>query len=299
MRKRSIFARVAALVLITGLAAPAPALAWGAAAHRYIMSRSIDLLPSGLKPFFEKNRAELVLRANDPDLWRTAGWEDDPNHFIDFGLPELGPYPFDGLPRDLDKALEKFGATGMKRIGRLPWRFEEMFGNLRRAFAGFARGSPYAPGEVVLFSSAAAHYIQDAHQPLHASNNFDGQLTGNRGIHARFERDLFERYESRLTVRPAPPEAIKDPRAAAFAVLLESYKLVDAVLEADREAVAGRDTYDDDYFDTFFTRVEPILEKRLGDSITATAGLIRGAWEAAGRPAIELRERRQLDKVRK
>src|SRR5258706_3725200 len=48
------------LVLI--VLVPAPASACGAAAHRYIMGRAIDLLPADIKPFFEHYRDELVLR---------------------------------------------------------------------------------------------------------------------------------------------------------------------------------------------------------------------------------------------
>jgi hypothetical protein len=33
--------------------------------------------------------------------------------------------------------------------------------------------------------------------------------------------------------------------------------------------------------------VRPILEQRLGEAITATAGLIMGAWEQAGRPVLK------------
>jgi hypothetical protein len=122
---------------------PASAFAWGAAAHRYIMRRAIDLLPPAMGPFFTYHRDELVLRVNDPDLWRTAGWDDDPNHLVNFGMSELGPYPFSALPRDLDAAIEKFGMPMLKRIGLLPWREAEEFGNLRRAFEGFARsGGP-------------------------------------------------------------------------------------------------------------------------------------------------------------
>jgi len=77
---------------------------------------------------------------------------------------------------------------------------------------------------------------------------------------------------------------MSNPRDTAFAVLLESYQLVDEVLKADKAAIAGKDTYDDDYFEKFFTRVQPILERRLSESITATAGLIIGAWEQAGKP---------------
>src|SRR5918995_200667 len=157
MRKASI---VAAAVVVAALV-PAPASAWGTAAHRYIMGRAIDMLPAELKPFFEHYRAELVVRTIDPDTWRNVGWEDDPNHFIDFGMKELGAYPFADLPREYGAALEKFGHATLNRIGRLPWREAEMFGNLRRAFEGFSRGAPYAPNDVVLFAGIASHYIQD------------------------------------------------------------------------------------------------------------------------------------------
>lgn len=290
---------VAALAVAAVLAQPAPALAWGTDAHRFIMSRAIDLLPPELKPFFEHYRAELVVRTIDPDTWRLMGWEDDPNHFLDFGMKELGAFPFTDLPRDYGAALEKFGADTMRRVGHLPWREAEMFGNMRRAFEAFATGAPYAGSNVVLFTGAAAHYIQDAHQPLHATVNYDGQQTGNDGIHARFERDLFERFQSRLSVNPPQPAPIRNPRDTAFDVLLASYKLVDGILAADKEAVAGKDLYDDGYFESFFIKVKPVLERRLGEAASATAGLIIGAWELAGKPAPTIKPARPIQKVKK
>jgi hypothetical protein len=295
MRKGS----VVAVALLAASLVPSSASAWGFAAHRYIMGRAIDLLPAELKPFFERYRDEIVVRAVDPDQWRTVGWEDDPNHFVDFGMKELGPYPFDELPREYGAALEKFGQALLARIGRLPWREAEEFGNLRRGFEGFAREGQYAPNDVVLFAAVASHYVQDAHQPFHATNNYDGQLTGNGGIHARFERDLFERFQSKLIVNPAPPTPIRNARDAAFDALLASYTLVDAILKADSEAIAGRDVYDDEYYQNFFVRVRPVLERRLADSITATAGVIIGAWEQAGRPVLRLEGARPVQKVKK
>ena len=295
MRKASI---AAAAVLVAALV-PAPASAWGTEAHRYIMGRAIDLLPQELKPFFEHYRAEIVIRSIDPDTWRSAGWDDDPNHFIDFGMKELGAYPFPDLPREYGAALAKFGKATLDRVGRLPWREEEEFGNLRRAFEGLTREVPYAPGDVALFAAIASHYMQDAHQPFHGSVNYDGQLTGNHGIHARFERDLFERFQSRLTINPAPPTPILDVRNAAFDILLASYRLVDAILTADSDAIAGKDSYDDAYFEMFFAKVRPVLERRLADSITATTGMIMGAWQLAGKPVPALKGARPLQKVRK
>jgi hypothetical protein len=282
MRKTS----VVAVVALIALAAPQPAVAWGTAAHRHIMARAIDLLPAELKPFFLQHKDEVVMRVVDPDLFRVLGWEEDPNHFVNFGAKELGEYPFKELPREYGAAIEKFGLATLRRNGLLPWRQQEEFGNLRRAFEGFTRET-YGVGNSVLFAAVMSHYIQDAHQPLHASVNYDGQMTGNTGIHARFETALFERFQSRLTIRPAPPAPILNSRDAAFDALLSSYKQVDSILKADDEAKKGKETYDDEYFERLFTTVRPILEQRLGEAITATAGLIMGAWEQAGRPVLK------------
>ena len=291
-------AAVAVCTLVLVAAVPSSAFAWGFAAHRYIMRRAIEVLPPDLKPFFDRFREEVIVRAVDPDTWRNAGWEDDPNHFLDFGDPVLGRYPFVALPREYGAAIEKFGMRELRRLGMLPWRAAEEFGNLRRAFEEFTTQAPYATGDAILFTGIASHYFQDAHQPLHATNNYDGQLTGNHGIHARFERDLFERFQSRLTVTAARPSPISNPRDTVFDVLLSGYQLVDPVLKADKDAIAGKEAYDTEYYEKFFAGVRPILEKQLAAAITATAGMIIGAWEQAGKPVLRTEDARPVQKVR-
>jgi len=267
---------------------PAPADAWGFGAHRDITARAIALLPDALRPFFEANRAELTLRAVDPDLWRLAGWEDGPNHFLDLGLPELGPYPFAALPRDRASALEKFGAAGLQRIGQLPWRADEEFGRLSRAFQDHTKPTTLTAATVVLFAAALAHYVQDAYQPLHATNNNDGQLTDQLGVHSRFETALFERYRSRLSIVAAPVASVANARDAAFDALLASHQQVDALLLADRDAAGASRAYDAAYYTRFFERARPLLEKQLAGAVAATAAFITGAWEQAGKPAVRV-----------
>ena len=287
----------AAMAFAAMTLAPAPAAAWGFAAHKYIMGRAIELLPPGLRPFFERHRDEIVLRVIDPDLWRTVGWPEGPHHYVNFGVREYGPYPFTALPRDYGAALEKFGSETLQRNGLLPWREAEMFGHLRRAFEAFAPEGSSMARDTILFAAVAAHYLQDAHQPLHATDNFDGQRTGQRGVHARFERDLFERFEARLTVKPATPVPMANARDAAFETLLASHRLVDRVLEADKDASRGRDTYDAAYFERFFTSMRTLLEQRLAEATTGTASLIIGAWEQAGKPALRLQDARPTGRV--
>jgi hypothetical protein len=266
-------------VLLFVLALPAPAAAWGSAAHRFIMDRAFTLLPPAVRELFDGRRNELVLRVNDPDLWRVAGWDDGPNHFLDFD--EYGAYPFVALPREYDAALEKYGLERLRRNGLLPWRIVEQYGNLRRAFAD--RQGPYAVGNAVIFGSALAHYIQDATQPLHATTNYDGQSTGNRGVHDRFERDLFERVQARLRIAPGDAVApLTNPRDAAFETLLSSFQKVDRVMQADRAAANGQTVYDDAYYERFYANIRDVLEERLTAAVRLTAGLIAGAWQQAG-----------------
>ena len=76
--------RLAAALLALVIAIPSSVSAWGFEAHKFIADRMIALLPAELRPLFEKRRAFIVERAIDPDLWRNAGWEQEPpNHFLD------------------------------------------------------------------------------------------------------------------------------------------------------------------------------------------------------------------------
>jgi hypothetical protein len=296
MRKMTLIT----IVVIAASLVPGSAFAWGAVAHRYIMRRAIDLMPPEIKPFFERNRDELVLRVNDPDLWRVVGFEEEPpNHQIDFGVDDYGPFPFVALPREYDAAVEKFGVAAVRRHGLLPWRTMEEFGNLRRIFQGFGRDQLYVGGNTVLFASTLAHYIQDAHQPLHVHNNYDGQLSGQNGLHSRFESELFERFESRLTINPAPVRLVNNTRDFIFDIALSSFQLVPQILEADRRAIGAKDAYDDEYFEKFFTDIRPVLERQLAGAITATASAIVSAWTQAGKPELKLAVPRPVQKVKK
>lgn len=295
MRRALSFVFLVAMVV----AAPARADAWGFAGHRLITERALDLLPPELKPFFAKFRDEIVMRSTDPDLWRNVGWDDDPNHFMDFGVKEYGAFPFTELPREYDRAVEKFGTAVVRRNGLLPWRYAEEFGQLRRTFEQFKGNAPYATSDLALFSGIAAHYIEDSHQPLHATDNYDGRATGNDGIHSRFERDLIERFAPRLRLTPKPPSPIAQPRDTAFDRLLASYQLVDPILAADKAAAAGREFYDDAYFEAFFTKVQPILEQQLSEAISDVAATIVSAWEQAGRPTLRLADVRPPQRIRR
>ncbi|HXH24593.1 MAG TPA: hypothetical protein VNI78_05040 [Vicinamibacterales bacterium] len=275
-----------ALVLVL----PASAPAWGYEAHMFIMERALALLPKELRPLFETHRAAVIERSIDPDTWRNAGFGgvESPNHFLDLDWEGYGKYPFRELPRDYTAAIAKFGKERVDGNGTLPWRTEEMYGNLRRAFDAYARRGPFGRYDILHYAAWLAHYVTDAYVPFHAVTNYDGQLTNQHGIHARFESFLFERYREQLTVAPKPIAPVRQPREFIFDRLLEGTQLVPAILEADRQAIGTREVYDEAYYVAFFKANRGVLERRLSESIAAVAAMITGAWEAAGRPAVPL-----------
>lgn len=291
MRMRAI---VVATVLFT-LARPAPAAAWGTDVHKFITSRAIHLLPPEIRPFFEKYSAMIEEHSIDPDLWRTAGFVDEPpRHFVD--MDSYGAYPFKELPHDYDAAVKRYGLDFVTRNGTVPWRTEEIYKQLVDAFT---QKAPYARENIKFFAAVLSHYVADAHVPFHAVLNYDGQLTGQWGIHARFESDLFARYQSRLQFAPKVPAEVTSPRELIFDSLVASFSHVQAVLDADKAAAAGKDVYDDAYYDAFFGKVRPILEQRLSDSIGDVVGVITAAWIQAGRPPVPVEVPTTLRKVRK
>jgi Zinc dependent phospholipase C len=249
-----------------------------------ITDRAIELLPQEIRPFFQKYRTTLVEHSIDPDTYRTIGFtEEPPRHFLD--MDGYGPFPFKDLPHDYNEAVAKFGKDMVVRNGTLPWRTEEIYNQLRESFRQLPT-SLYARDNVKLFSSVMAHYVGDSFQPFHAALNYDGQLTGQIGIHARFETELFDRYQDKLNIAPGPIAQIPNAREFVFATLADSFTFVEPILAADREAIKGREVYDDAYFEELWRRTGPIMEKRLAGAVSGVASLITSAWIDAGRPAL-------------
>ena len=250
------------------------------------MERAIERLPPELKPFFDRGHRFVVEHTVDPDLWRVAGWDEEPpRHFLD--LDAYGAAPFPELPRDYDQAIERYGADKLRKNGLLPWRTAEIYDRLRQAFADTSKGTaPYASQNAQFYAAILSHYVADAHVPFHATMNHDGQLTGQRGIHARFEGELYARYRDRLSIARPMVAPVSDPRGFIFDRLAESLPLAVRVLAADRDANAAHPGYGDAYYEQMYGQVGEIMATRLSGAIAGTAAMITGAWEAAGRPTL-------------
>ena len=284
-------ALLASVIAVALLFTPVSLRAWGMDVHRFITARAVDGLPDELKPFFTLKKDFITEHAVDPDLWRVIGLkndrgEEDSNHFLDIdGLDDARP--FRNVPREWDAYVAKYGADRANRMGRLPWRADDLYRLLVKTFQDVAKGTPsYAADNAAYVSAVLAHYVEDAHQPFHGVASYDGQATNQRGIHTRFETELVLRNLKALNLTPVAIRPIGNMRDFIFDRLVEDEAMVSTILEADRAATKGREFYDDAYYAAFLRGTKPIVERRVSEAASAVASAIVSAWTEAGKPAM-------------
>lgn len=181
--------------------------------------------------------------------------------------------------------------------GILPYHLVYMQGRLRQAFeAG-------DPEQVLRISADFGHYIADAHVPLHTTENYNGQLTDQKGIHAFWESRLPEIYaDATYDYFVGKAEYIDDPTAFYWDVILESHSYLDSVLliEKDLSRRFPKDQqycYEErnertvrqpclPYAAAYHARLDGMVEARMRASILAVGSAWYTAWVDAGQPDL-------------
>ena len=283
-----------AVALVTSiglLLTPVAVQGWGMDVHRLLTRRALDGLPPDIRPFFAATSDFISEHSADPDLWRVAGLksdlgDEDPNHYFSIDAYGGAP-PFTNVPREWDLYVAKYGADRAGMNGRLPWRTQEIYNRLVVTFRDLGKVTePTTDTAARYLVAVLSHYVEDAHVPFHAAVNYDGQLTNQRGIHARFETDLVLRNLPTLKLAPVTIRPVGSAREFIFDTLAESEPLVAGILAADRDATVGRRQRDAAFFNAFLTRTRPVLEQQLGDAASGAASVVVSAWEKAGRPNL-------------
>lgn len=248
---------------------------WGLEGHKMITDRATRLLPTQLQSFYWANRNSLKDLCIDPDLRKDSDPSEGPKHYID-----LEQYPAGKLPILRRDAIEKFGMDKLSKSGWVLWNTQAVYDDLvldmkRKDYPAILR-----------LSGDLSHYVADAHVPLHVTENYDGQLTDDTGIHARFESRLVEQFTDRLSFDPRPAEFIADVPLKLHAIVMESKPFVQEVFSGDRQNAAAN-RQDDGYHIALATRNHmPVVVRRMNDASQAVASFWYTAWVAAGRPDL-------------
>ncbi|MCZ6515667.1 MAG: hypothetical protein O6850_07370 [Acidobacteria bacterium] len=266
-----------AVVVCLG-AVPRIAYGWGPSAHRLVNAWAIETLPQPLKRFFTSHRSYLTEHASDADGAIQQDGNEWKNHYVH--LDKYGRFPYTGLPQSFPRAVQIHGSRKLNRNGVLPWRIAEFKGNLTRAFEN-------EDWEAVMEHAATlGHYVTDAHQPLHTSSNYDGQLTGQAGLANRYGSGLVDRYINFFIMRPERSAWIEDPTEHAFTMVLESHIWVDNLLLADRQSRKGLVGYTDEYYDNLYSSTSGMLMRQINAACHDVGSYWYTAWVNAGRPPL-------------
>ena len=115
--------------------------------------------------------------------------------------------------RDSRKGFyEKYGEEAIKKMGDAPWYIEILCNRI----IYLMKNNRF---EEALFNMGElGHYIGDIHQPLHVVLNYNGQKTGNDGVHFRWEVRLIDEYVRRIEPI-GKTEKINDPISFANVVI--------------------------------------------------------------------------------
>jgi len=267
-----------ALVSVLWLASTGTVYGWGPAGHRLVTSWAIERLPPEIRAFFEANRQFLIDSAGDPDERIKKDRNEVRHHRI--YLDKYGLFPFLTLPHSYAQAVAKYGSNRISRDGLLPWQIGKF--SLRLTDAMKARDWE----SVKLNAGALGHYVADARDPLNTTQNFDGQLTGQEGLEARFGARLIERYANFFISRQDPAAKIDDPTEYAFDMCLEAHSRAEQVVLADRKSREGLRDYSDDYFDRFYTQIGSTAMQQINQAAHDVGSYWYTAWLNADRPEL-------------
>ncbi|MEO7264789.1 MAG: zinc dependent phospholipase C family protein [Ferruginibacter sp.] len=269
---------------------------WGFYAHQKINYFACFLLPPEMMVLYKPNISFLSEHAIDPDKRRYAVKEEGPRHYID--IDYYGEYPFNALPRKWEDAVAKYSLDTLMSQGIVPWHVQVMLGRLTAAFKekNFSR--------IMKNSAEIGHYIADAHVPLHANSNHNGQFSNQKGIHGFWESrvpELLAEKEWDFFIGKAT--YIKNPGEFIWARVLESAKASDSVLLFEKEltqqfAADQKFSFEErngvviKQYSSAFTiafdkKLDGMIERRMRQSIAAIASFWYTAWINAGQPDLK------------
>ena len=200
------------------------------------------------------------------------------------------------MPRRWNDAIEKFSEDTIKTYGISPWNIQLMLYKLTTAF------KEKNLSRILKYSAEIGHYISDAHVPLHATENYNGQFTNQKGIHGFWESRVPELFFQEYDLITGKAEYINNPLETTWEFIEESYFAVDSVLSIEKEITEqwpddrkysfekrGRVTmkvYSRDFSKEYSNRLNNMQERRLKASIKAVGSFWYTAWINAGQPDL-------------
>lgn len=255
---------------------------------------AVFTLPGGMIRFYKNNINFLTEHAVDPDKRRYSDSLEAPKHFLD--ADHYGISPFDSIPQNWDSAVRKYSENELKNHGIVPWNIQKTYSAL---VAAFRRQDS---SRILHLSADLGHYIADAHVPLHTSENYNGQLTNQIGIHAFWESRLPELFSKNYNFYVGKASYIENPLSEAWKIVKNTYSYKDSVLLLEaglnesfppdlKYTFAMRNgkvdkQYSLKYSKKYHDALNGMVERQMRSSISDIGNFWYSAWVDAGQPDL-------------
>jgi hypothetical protein len=284
---------------------------WGFFAHQKINRLAVFTLPKDLIGFYKSNIIYITEHAVDPDKRRYADSLEAPRHYLD--ADHYGAKPFEVIPRKWNEAVEKLSEDTLNSYGIVPWQIHRTYFKLVKAFEN--RDSIL----ILKHSADLGHYVADAHVPLHTSENYNGQLTNQVGIHGFWESRLPELFAGDYDYFVGKAKYIDNSLNAAWDIVENTYTMLDSTLAiekrltktfpADRKYTFNERNnrvikeYSIDFSAAYHKELNGMVERQMRKSILSVGSFWYSAWVDAGQPnmkklikkEISLEEKKQTE----
>jgi hypothetical protein len=265
-------------VLITWLAAflTSRAFGWGASGHSFLTQNSVGHLPASLQSFVNRYFTTISTYATN---------EPPGQHYIDIDVyPE---FLAGQMPRDLNVLYATYGASYVNSNGISPW----VIANYRATLTSQMRTAASDADYLALAQTAGemAHYIEDINQPLHTTYNYDGQYTGNSGIHSRYETTMVNRNFAGLSINPAPQNCVYVTNTVDWVldtIETRTWGYVDDIMAADTLAKTFGTTSSNAYYNSLWSSTGAFTHSQFQLATEMVASAWYSAWVDAGSPAL-------------
>jgi len=268
---------------------------WGFYAHQRVNYLAVFLLPPEMMVLFKPNIQFISDHAVDPDKRRYMVASEGPKHYID--IDNYGHSPWADLPEKYEEALKKYPADTIAANGIVPWWVQIMQQRLTNAF------KEKNIAKILKLSAEIGHYIADAHVPLHANSNHDGQFSNQKGIHGFWESRVPELLaDKEFDFMIGKAAYIPDMSKYIWARVRESGVASDSVLRDEalltKEFPSGRKfsfeerngkvtkQYSSAFTIVYNKMLNGMVERRMRLAIYSVASAWYTAWVNAGQPDL-------------
>ena len=258
--------------------------AWGWQTHRYINENAVDYLSPEME-FFQEFKEYLRQHSTDPDTDDLPGYY----HYIDI---DYYTEFFEGtFPHDWEDAVDQYGYDIIIENGTVPWVIELWTDSLTTLMEDGEWDTAWQ------IAAELGHYVADSHQPLHLTLNYNGQLTGNYGIHSRYETQMINAHLSELPLPDSTSNYWSSVIDSVFRYIEEIYPYVNEIIAAD-DLAAGQDpNYNSTYYNILWEELDSLTISVIHCAIIDLASIWQTAWINAGSPTLSFNDKRSIPYV--